>query len=163
MSMTACFQSISAGDLQTIKDDPTLVESYADNYCGRRSEGDFCDIDKSWQTIHYLISGEVWEGASPQAQVVLGGTEIGDDLGYGPARYHDPEQVKHLANSISDIDSRELARRFDPEAMQRHCIYSFSAEYATDELELAQDYFEELKNFYSSAANRGDAILAFIV
>lgn len=163
MSMTACFQTVSANDLRDIKNDPALIESYADNVFGGRAEGEFCDIDKSWQTIHYLISGEVWNGSSPQAQVVLGGTEIGEDLGYGPARYHEPAQVQQLADSISDIDSKELAKRFDPEAMERYSLYAFSSEYATDELEMAQDYFQELKSFYSNAASRGDAILAFMV
>ena len=163
MGMTACFKTISAEDLAKLQSDPDLTDNFADEICDGVPEGHFCDLDKSWQTIHYLISGDVWEGASPQSQVVLGGVEIGDDLGYGPARYHDVEQVQRLADSIRHLDSAALERRFDPQAMERAELYAFSSEHAEEELEMAQDYFAELKKLYLGAAQRGEAILTFMI
>src|SRR5262249_47562522 len=44
-------------------------------------------IDKAWHGLHYLLCGAPEPAPGPLGQAVFGGTEIGEDQGYGPARY----------------------------------------------------------------------------
>ncbi len=163
MSMAANFVRISQQQLDQLKADPSAVEAFADElFEGDVGDG-VCDVDKSWQTIHYLLTGQAWGGQSPAAQAIMGGTEIGPDLGYGPVRCLDADQVKRVATALNEISAEELANRFDAEAMESQGIYAFSAEDADEELEMAKDYFNQLKDFYQETANREQAMLLLIV
>ena len=163
MGMAGNFLRIPADQLHNLKSNPNELDSLVEDlFSGGVDYERFCDVDKSWQSIHFLLAGEPWGGESTEAQAVLGGVEFGPDLGYGPARYHDPERVKQIWSSLSSISVEELTDRFDPLAMQRADIYAFDPEYAEDELEMAQDYYEELRRFYSEAAEEDNAVLLFI-
>jgi len=35
------------------------------------------------------------------SQVVMGGTEVGEDLGYGPARYFEPKLVLYIVGELT--------------------------------------------------------------
>ena len=60
-----------------------------------------------------------------------------------------------------NIRLKDLDR--DSEAMEDAGLYAFASEYADDELEMAQDYFDEMKKFYAAAAAEGDAVLLLIL
>src|SRR5262249_46865216 len=47
--------------------------------------------------LHYLFTGSADEGDGPLADAILGGVEVGDDRGYGPARFLDPDEVCAVA------------------------------------------------------------------
>src|SRR5271163_2074263 len=50
-------------------------------------------LEKSWHCLHYLLTGTAWETGTVLGKTILGGTEIGPDMGYGPARYLVPNEV----------------------------------------------------------------------
>ena len=123
MGMTGNFMQISPDELESLQQQPDSVESYL-----LPDDGGFpscCDVDKAWQGIHFLLAGDPWGGEDAAAKAVLGGTEIGGDLGYGPARYLTATEVKEVADAISRIDRDELKRRFDAQAMADADIYAF--------------------------------------
>ena len=68
-------------------------------------------MDKSWHAIHFLLCGSVDAEPSPLGSAVLGGAEIGPDLGYGPARWLSTEQVRAIARELPDRE--ELLGRYD--------------------------------------------------
>ena len=41
-------------------------------------------IDKAWHGVHFILANTVYEPTAPPGDAVLGGTPVGDDLGYGP-------------------------------------------------------------------------------
>jgi len=49
--------------------------------------GHSVSLDKAWHGLHYLLCGALEPAPGPLGQAVFGGTEIGEDQGYGPARY----------------------------------------------------------------------------
>ena len=54
----------------------------------------------------------------------MGGTEVGDDLGYGPARYFDADKVAAIARELSRPNlEAEMAARWDPDKMATLGIY----------------------------------------
>ncbi len=166
--MTAGFLRVESQQLKQLQADPDSLETMLDNVfemgMGGSKRDDYCDVDKSWQTIHYLLSGgDPWNVTNTESQAVLGGTEFGPDMGYGPPRFLSVEQVKQVAEAIAPIDEAELERRFDPKAMAGADLYAFSHDHPEDELEMAQHYFKDLRTFYSDAAQQDAAVLLFII
>lgn len=117
-------------------------------------------LEKSWHVLHYLLTGKPEEAPPPLGNAILGGREIGPDLGYGPARFLNPEEVRDVSLALSRITAQDLARRFDLPAMIAAHIYPVRDE---NELEIAQPYFEQLARYYSEAAAAGHAMLLYVV
>src|SRR5262249_38852831 len=67
---------------------------------GPGSPGHSVSIDKAWHGLHYLLCGAPEPAPGPLGQAVFGGTEIGEDQGYGPARYFTPAQVAEIATAL---------------------------------------------------------------
>ncbi len=144
-------------DLQRIRNE-TRTLSGAPAASGTAPQG--LELEKSWHTLHYLLAGTVYEPGPAPGDAILGGREIGPDLGYGPARYLSPDQVRATAAALAQLTPAELARRFDLKTMREADIYCCEDE---SELALAQDYFVELADYYQKAAARGDAMLLAIL
>jgi hypothetical protein len=162
MSMTGNFMAIPAETLNSLIGDPSVILEviYPDEGQARRSN--HLDVDKAWHGIHYLLTGEAWGGEAPLATAVLGGTEIGENFGYGPTRYLAPDEVKTVAAALDSIPSGELAKRFSPEMLQTAEIYPHGP-WADEALGYLLRYYDELVKFYKSAAHRGDAVLTYIM
>ena len=118
------------------------------------------NLEKSWHVLHYLLTGKVEEAPAPLGNAILGGQEIGDDLGYGPARFLTSKQVREVAGALEAVSKDELAARFDLDAMLAARIYPVRD---ASELELAQHYFEHLSRYYSDAAASGNAMLLYVI
>jgi hypothetical protein len=121
------------------------------------------DLGKSWHAIHYLLTGTPWEtGDGAAGAAILGGDEIGEDGGYGPARVHGLESVRAIAVALDPMDVETLRARFDPDAMAAARIYpGIRAGEAADFNGLAA-HFAELRRFYRAAADNGEAVLLAI-
>ncbi len=117
-------------------------------------------LEKSWHSLHYLLTGSAQEVDSPLGNAILGGKEIGPDLGYGPARFLDPTQVREVSSALNKISKRDLARQFDLEKMVAANVYACNDK---SELESAQHYFQQMVKYYAEAAKRGDAMLLYTV
>ena len=115
--------------------------------------------EKSWHSLHYLLTGEVEAAAPPLGNTILGGKEIGEDVGYGPARFLTPQQVKEVALALAAVTPEDLAGRFDLDAMQAHNI---CACVDNEELEMAQHFLQLLSSYYADAASQGNAMLLWI-
>lgn len=126
---------------------------------GLNSE-DTLSLEKSWHVLHYLLTGKTQEAAPPLGDAILGGKEIGGDLGYGPARFLTPQQVREVATALASISTDTLKSRFDLKTMIAARIYACKDK---GELDLAQDYFKHLSRYYTEAAANGNAMLLYIV
>jgi len=117
------------------------------------------NLDKSWHGIHYLLTGRIDEAPPPLGNAILGGTEIGEDLGYGPARYLTPEQVREVAQALAGITSDDFVRRFDPQKIRRASVYALDNDATAD---YCVQYFEKLVAYYRDAAAQGNAMLLYL-
>ena len=84
------------------------------------------DIDKSWNGIIFLLTGQnIDDSVHPLTSVLFSGQLIDEsqDVGYGPAHYLMPEQVKELNDQISIISAQELIKRYDAKKMAVLNIY----------------------------------------
>ena len=160
MSMIGNFLQLTPAQLQTLIDDPSTVEAfiYPDE-----EEADGCiDIDKAWQGIHFMLTGDQWAGEPPLCNVILGGTEIGDDVGYGPAKYITADDVRAAANALDQLPRDELAKRFDVSAMNNNDIYPGIWDEGDDALDYLMTWYESLREYYSDAAKKGNAMLKYL-
>ncbi len=78
------------------------------------------DIDKTWEGILYLLTGynldQIENATPPLSWALFSGQIIGEelDMGYGPANYCLPDQVKTIAAALRELPSETLKQRFDP-------------------------------------------------
>src|SRR5262249_52878748 len=86
-------------------------------------------IGKGRQGLHCLLTGDAESTDGEVGAVILGGAEIGEDVGYGPARYLEPAEVAALSAALSrDGVEDEVAARYDPARMTELSIYPFGWE-----------------------------------
>jgi Domain of unknown function (DUF1877) len=91
----------------------------------------------------------------------MGGTEVGDDLGYGPARYFEPSEVVDIARELSRPPlEAEMAARFDPNQMTRLSIYP--GQWSVSGRDWVFDAFRQLRQFYIDASAAGLAVVTCI-
>jgi hypothetical protein len=118
-------------------------------------KGASISIDKAWHGVRYLLCGKAEPGTDLASQAVMGGTEVGEDLGYGPARYFDANEVAAIARELARPNlEAEMAARFDPAQMANLGIYPGQFD-AADDRQWLMDAFQKLRQFYldASAAN----------
>jgi hypothetical protein len=160
MSMIGNFLQITPAQLQALVENPTSVQAllYPDD--GDRAES--IDIDKAWHGIHFMLTGEAWGGSAPLANIVLGGTEIGGDVGYGPAHYLTPEELRAAAEAVRELPPDEFARRFDAEKLSANQIYPEIWDEGDETLDYLRHYYETLRAYYLDAAAKGNAMLKYL-
>jgi hypothetical protein len=160
MSMIGSFLQLSPTELQMLIDDPSLVESFI--YPDGEEHPSSIDVDKAWHGIHFMLTGDAWGGGPPLCNVVLGGTEIGDDIGYGPARYITADEVRAAADVLRELPSKEFARRFDSAAMSENEIYPEIWDEVQESLDYLMSNYELVRDYYSAAASKGNAMLKYL-
>ncbi|MBW8480808.1 DUF1877 family protein [Actinomadura parmotrematis] len=78
------------------------------------------DLGGAWQALHYLITGDAWDGRQPEADVVCGGRLLTEDgaaeLGLDVI-YLDAGRVKTAADHLAATPFDAVAGRFDLAAM----------------------------------------------
>lgn len=123
------------------------------------------DLHKSWHLLHYLLTGSSDGGPHPQNMLLLGGREVGEDLGYGPARIVTPEEATAFARALEALDPETLLERLDPDELRELELYSTGFEDEGDEIEMEEDvrhYFPMLKSYMAEAAAKRRGVLIWM-
>jgi len=119
------------------------------------------DLDKNWHTIHYLLTGEPEPDSSALGSAILGGEEVGEDLGYGPARLITPEKVAEISTALGGVNLSEKydqINKDDPGLAQLYCSFKFT----DGEKEHLNSFFTELIKMYAEAAKNENAVVAYL-
>jgi hypothetical protein len=107
------------------------------------------------------MCGATEPGSTVLSQVVMGGTEVGEDLGYGPARYFEANKVPDLARELTRAGlEAEMQVRFDPAQMTTLQIYPFG--WQPSDLNWVMDEFHKLRQFYIDAGAAKYAVLTVL-
>lgn len=118
-------------------------------------------IDKAWHGLHYLLCGAPEPAPGPLGQAVFGGTEIGEDQGYGPARYFLTAQVAEIASALESPGlEAALHTRFDAAAMTQMGIYP--GVWEADDRDWLIDAFHTVRSFYAAASQAEQAVITVI-
>ena len=192
MGMYASLHKISPAQLDRVRASPSLTERLLDpddeEFGGDWwPEGPILELDKAWHVIHFLLTGDEWGGSAPLKDAIVGGTEIGPDLGTGPARFLTAEEVRAVSAALGRTSESDLRSRFDPAALDAAQIYpgmwkpaappkrglfgrakavapdkSVETKELAEFLDFAMERFRALVTFYTAAAGNGDAMLLVI-
>jgi hypothetical protein len=147
-----------AGTARHLLEDPDRLEELLE------SDDDVTsvDLDKAWHGLHWLLTGSDGPSTGPLSDAIFGGEAIGEDLGYGPGRLVSPEHVRSIAVGLREIGVDTLRTRMNAPAMIAAEIYPV----IWDEDDVFDTYlvpaFENLRDFYSAAADREQAVIQTI-
>ena len=121
-------------------------------------------LEKMWQALHVMLTGDPEMGGDPPlAWAILGNEEIGEDLGYGPARFLTPDEVQEVAAALAGVTHEDMKEGFDPKELEESDLYPDIADEDPDELfDELMIYFDGLVEYYSAAAESGNGMLLAI-
>lgn len=164
MGMVGCFTAISEMNLQRLQDDPDIIEQFIDPDDGASTPPPSLDVDKAWHGIHYLLTGTAYGGDEPLSLAVIGGEEIGPEVGYGSARFLTPSQVSRVASALAEVSTEDLKKRFNPQDMTAKEIYPDDIWVRDGDvaLDYLLEWYEPLVAFYRQAAARRDGVLQWL-
>lgn len=139
-------------------------EGALENVLNGSKPGVTLEMGKEWHGIHYLLTEDPWSAKGTLGQVILGGTEFGPDLGYGPARYLTRQQVVAIAAALKHLSVEQFKSRYDPKAMMNAEIYPMIWEREGPEgLKWLVAGLRQLSEFYSRAAGQGKGVILVIM
>jgi hypothetical protein len=125
---------------------------------GKARQGAKISLEKAWHGVHYLLCGDVEPGSAIPSQAVMGGVEVGEDLGYGPARYFEAGEVNQIAQALSAASREtEMIARFDPAQMTSLGIYPGG--WKASDVDWLMEEFRRLRIFYEDASTAKLAIV----
>lgn len=163
MSMIGFLLRATPAELEEYMNDSTLLETkMADE---ELDEDKLVDIDKAWDGIIYLLTGEGYATSQhPLRNVIFSAQLVHDeqDLGYGPAHYNTPEQVAELSALLDKLDAAELRTRYNPADMEEKDIYPSVWEDDEDIVTYLLNNFESVRALYAEAAQNGEAVIVFV-
>lgn len=120
------------------------------------------DLDKAWHGVHWLLTGSSEPTVDLASEAIFGGEPLGEDRGYGPARLLSPEGVMAVAARLRELEPETLRARMDSSAMEDADVYPS----IWDEEDVFDTYlapaFENLRTFYSAAAQDGESVIQII-
>jgi hypothetical protein len=165
MAMAAYFESISQRKLKRLVANPDAIHDIIWSDLHDDENSGFFELGQFWQMLHFLLTGTAWDvdEENPISQAVLGGQEVGPDaFGYGPARFLKPEQVKQIAEALKEVDLVGIRTKYSKEEFVEANLYLFVADEFEEDVDILVDYLDGLVEFYGEAAERGDAVVAYI-
>ncbi len=121
-------------------------------------------LEKSWDVLHYLLTGSDEYADDLLDFLTSGGQEVGQDTGYGRPRLFNRDHVESLHLALAGITDDQFWGRFDAEEFEAMEIYpgNFSDE---PEDELREGYvtdFHNLRDYIAHVAKSGGQLIVAI-
>jgi hypothetical protein len=126
------------------------------------------DLEKSWHILHYLFTGHIDESRAP-GDALMTGEEVGDEVGYGPARLHNEQETEEFARFLSSLDLAQLQAHVHYREMSRAGVYAmpmggggsereFEAELRTE----VGTYFPRMRHYVTDIADKRGGLLIWL-
>lgn len=126
------------------------------------ADGEKLDLDKSWHGIHYLLTGEVGDTDSALS-FLLTGTEIGEDIGYGPARAFHAAQVRAIQTVLQPLTPETLRAHYNPADMNEQGIYPDIWDKGDEPLEYLLENYATLKSFIDECVAKDRGLIIYLI
>lgn len=168
MGMIGNLLRVTKAELDAYLEDSSLLEDkiYNDDVNEDEPENEkFVDIDKTWDGIIFLLTGQSLDTAEHRFTRILFSGQLIDedqDLGMGPAHYLTPDEVVELNNEISIITAADLKQKFNPEKMNELQIYPSIWDEGDDAFDYLIEGFLSVQYIFAEAAKNNEAIITFI-
>ena len=167
MSMICYLVRVPEGLLELFRKKSSLFVSYLGSE-DIDKKGYRLDLDKSWDALNYLLTGHtldtIEEAEPPLSDIIFSGQILDDDqdMGYGPAQFLQPQQVKIIYRALTGIAVSDIREKYDAGVMNEKNVYPASWKDNTEDKNYITDSFEDLKAFYEDAAAEGQAVISYL-
>jgi hypothetical protein len=169
MSMIAYLIRVSARELDSYRNDSSLLSNKLESHFEGKNESSIQDLDKAWEGVYFILTGQALAdygtngSIHPLAKTIFSESIIDEnlDFGYGPATYVTTEEVKYVNNIISEISEQEIHKRFNGSLMQELGIYPEIWD-DEDALPYLLENFKNLQDVYAAAAQNNEAVIVFL-
>ena len=125
------------------------------------------NLEKSWHMLHYLMTGNVFPVGSP-GDLLLTGEDVGEDLGYGPARLHSESATQAFSRFLDAQDVARLQEVVDLKDMSDARVYGVpfgpgpAAEYEAELRNEVALYFPRLGDYVRAMVDKGNGLMVWI-
>ncbi|GAA0190845.1 YfbM family protein [Fulvivirga kasyanovii] len=168
MGMIGNLIRVSKEDLEMFKADSGKLENLIYNEANLEADW-YLDLDKSWEAIHYVLSGKSladteMDGTSKVIEYVIFSDKVIDeeqDLGYGPAFYNDQERVNKISKELNKVNITALMANFDGKKLNEANVYPEIWD-EEDSKEYLQESLKSVIEFYSDATDSEQVVIGFI-
>jgi hypothetical protein len=173
MSMLCWVLGLSPAQVKALRATPSLATkvTMAAEGDGDLSElgplQDVLELEKSWHILHYLFTGSLDDTRSPGG-ALLSGEEVGEDVGYGPARLLGGKQTAEFARFLATLDLASLQARAKVKEMASVGVYSMPSgpdsddSYDSEFREEVAFYFPRLRDYVIQIAQRQGGLLIWL-
>jgi hypothetical protein len=120
------------------------------------------DLQKAWHGLHFLLAGTKDAPTAPPGDAILGGRELGEDLGIGPMRVTAPAQVAATARALAALDPASLRASYDPHRMEDLEIYPGHWD-DPENCEWLMAAFAEVRGYFAAAADKQAGMAFWII
>ncbi|WP_246159313.1 YfbM family protein [Catellatospora sichuanensis] len=168
MGMYGLWLRVSPAELERAKSDLDWAYELADEAVVSEKDSDISErrsfgTDKAWHALSFLL-----DRAEFPVSIIRGEEWFVDDLddpeadwGYGAPCYLTPEQVRQASTALADVSEGDLIRGVDVSELARAEIYPAVWE-SQAELDWAVGDLPDIKTYFASAADAGDAVICWI-
>jgi hypothetical protein len=136
----------------------------ADDITFDQIDAEEADMDKAWQGIYFLLTGDPLQGKGP-GTYLMNGRPIGDvEVGYGPAWSLTPDQVLDLSGHLDALSNETLLARFNGRRMDELNIYPeiWSRDPEDESKEYLADGIDTLRAYCHDSARDGLGLVVYI-
>lgn len=158
--MTCCLVAVEKAELDSFV---SGREDFFEFMTDEKNDQRVVDLDKSWQIIHYGLTGSEFDASTKLGMAIMGGEEFGEDSGYGPARYIGADLVKGISAELSKISKNGLNQLLRSKSKEMVDVYCFDPDDAETGIEYAVGYFGALVEAYRQASRAGQSMIVCLV
>lgn len=163
MGMCAVYQEVKEEDLKKLLESDDVFENIEE--LEEKDGTDLCDIDKMWNTLHFLLTGELYSSKDNLLDELIFGSENINEESEEVARYIPKEKVIEISKKINEINFQDCLKNFDMNIFKENNIYPDIWDYIDEKEEIMKElseHFENLKNFYNKVAKNKNIVVVTI-
>ncbi|PHH96314.1 YfbM family protein [Fusobacterium nucleatum] len=163
MGMYAMYQEIKQDDFKKLLESNDLFETLEE--LEEKDGTELCDIDKMWNAIFFLLTGEPYSSEDSLFNELIFGSENFDDESEEVARYIPTERVIKISKKLNEIDFQDYLKDFDMNKFKENEIYPDIWDYTEEKEEIMEElseHFKNLKEFYNKVAENKNIVVITI-
>ena len=163
MGMCAVYQEVKKDDFKKLLESNDLFETLEE--LEEKDGTELCDIDKMWNAIFFLLTGEPYSSEDSLFNELIFGSENFDDESEEVARYIPTERVIDIAKKLNETNFQDYLKNFDMNKFKENNIYPDIWDYTEEKEEIMEElseHFENLKEFYHKVAENRNIVVVTI-
>jgi len=116
--------------------------------------GPECNLDRTWEELAQVLDALAFDGSSNLLR--SGGEELGEDTGYGPARFFSATEIAGIHDSVASLDRKRV------EATITEHAQAYGDQSQGEAVEWLNQTFQKLAHALGDAHERGMGLVVWL-